>query len=99
MLFGGDTNGVIKEKICKERIQEPMQLNSGSPLMAMTMQKRAEDSGLSRLGVKSQAYVGRNSSKPCKDSANVTSVASTVISAIASERNLRCKSCNQGKTR
>lgn len=85
MLFGGDNNGITKEKIVKRgsRRTNAGQLRQSSD--GHNNAKRAEGSGLSRLGVKSQAYVRRNRSKPSRDSANVTSITSPVVPAIASE--------------
>ncbi|KAM3300794.1 hypothetical protein ACQJBY_041693 [Aegilops geniculata] len=85
MLFGGNNNGVVKEKVVKRgsrraNVAQPRQSSEGHNNV-----KRADDSVLSRLGVKSQAYVRRNRSKQCRESANVTSVTSPVIPATASE--------------
>uniref|UniRef100_M8C2F0 HSA domain-containing protein n=1 Tax=Aegilops tauschii TaxID=37682 RepID=M8C2F0_AEGTA len=85
MLFGGNNNGVVKEKVVKRgsrraNVAQPRQSAEGHNNV-----KRADDSGLSRLGVKSQAYVRRNRSKQSRESANVTSVTSPVIPATASE--------------
>lgn len=85
MLFGGDSNGFVKEKVVKRgsRRTNVAQLRQTSD--GHNNAKRAEDSGLSRLGVKSQAYVRRNRSKSCRESTNVTSVTSPVIPATVSE--------------
>jgi hypothetical protein len=85
MLFGGDSNGIVKEKVAKRgsRRTNVAQLRQTSD--GYNNAKKAEDSSLSRLGVKSQAYVRRNRSKSCRESTNVTSVTSTVIPATVSE--------------
>ena len=86
MLFCGDNNGAVKEKVVKRgsRRTNVSQLRQSSD--GHNNAKRAKDSGLSRLGVKSQAYVRRNRSKSCRESTNVTSVTSPVIQATVSER-------------
>ncbi|XP_047094521.1 chromatin modification-related protein EAF1 B-like isoform X2 [Lolium rigidum] len=85
MLFGGDNNGAVKEKVVKRgsRRTNVAQLRQTSD--GHNNAKRSEDSGLSRLGAKSQAYVRRNRSKSCRESTNVTSVTSPVIAATVSE--------------
>ncbi|CAM0953360.1 unnamed protein product [Alopecurus aequalis] len=85
MLFGGDNNCAVNEKPVKRgsRRTNVAQLRQSSD--GHNNAKRAEDSGLSRLGVKSQAYVRRNRSKSCRETTNVTSVTSPVIPATVSE--------------
>ena len=85
MLFGGDNNGAVKEKFVKRgsRRTNVAQLRQSSD--GHNNAKRAEDSGLSRLGAKNQAYVRRNRSKSCRESTNLTSVTSPVIPATVSE--------------
>ncbi|XP_044985271.1 chromatin modification-related protein EAF1 B-like [Hordeum vulgare subsp. vulgare] len=85
MLFGGDNNGVVKEKVVKRGSRRANVAQQRQSSEGHNNAKRADDSGLSRLGVKSQAYVRRNRSKQCRESANVTSVTSPVIPATVSE--------------
>ncbi|XBJ21314.1 hypothetical protein VPH35_011989 [Triticum aestivum] len=89
MLFGGNNNGVVKEKVVKRgsrraNVAQPRQSSEGHNNV-----KRADDSGLSRLGVKSQAYVRRNRSKQCRESANVTSVTSPVPATASEPKDAR----------
>ncbi|EEC79795.1 hypothetical protein OsI_21223 [Oryza sativa Indica Group] len=84
MLFRGDKNDVVEEKIVKRGTKRTNAAQSKQPLPTdgHNNAKQAEDSVLSRLGVKSQAYVRRNRSKPCRE---ITSVKSPTVPAKSSE--------------
>ncbi|KAL6618658.1 hypothetical protein ACP70R_033797 [Stipagrostis hirtigluma subsp. patula] len=87
MLLGGVNNDLAEEKIVKRGTKRT---NAAQPKQSLSTgghnnSKNPEESGLSRLGVKSQAYVRRNRSKPSRESANVSPTRSSVISAIGSE--------------
>uniref|UniRef100_A0A0E0L6K1 Myb-like domain-containing protein n=1 Tax=Oryza punctata TaxID=4537 RepID=A0A0E0L6K1_ORYPU len=84
MLFRGDKNDVVEEKIVKRGTKRTNAAQSKQPFLTdgHNNAKQAEDSVLSRLGVKSQAYVRRNRSKPCRE---ITSVKSPVVHAKSSE--------------
>ncbi|XP_062180648.1 chromatin modification-related protein EAF1 B-like isoform X2 [Phragmites australis] len=87
MLLGGDNNGILEEKVVKRGTKR---LNAAQPKQTLPTDghknsKKPEDSGLSRLGVKSQAYVRRNRSKPSRESANVASIRSSGTPAKGSE--------------
>uniref|UniRef100_A0A0D9WKI8 HSA domain-containing protein n=1 Tax=Leersia perrieri TaxID=77586 RepID=A0A0D9WKI8_9ORYZ len=84
MLFHGDKNDVADDKIVKRGTKRTNAAQSKQPLPTgdHNNAKQAEDSVLSRLGAKSQAYVRRNRSKPSRE---IASVKSPVVSAKNSE--------------
>ncbi|KAF0926677.1 hypothetical protein E2562_027117 [Oryza meyeriana var. granulata] len=84
MLFGGDNNEVVEEKIIKRGTKRTIAAQSKQPLPTdgHNNAKQAEDSVLSHLGVKSQAYVRRNRSKPSRE---IASIKSPVVPAKSSE--------------
>ncbi|XP_062232326.1 chromatin modification-related protein EAF1 B-like [Phragmites australis] len=80
MVLGGDNNDIVEEKIVNRGTKR---LNAAQPKQSLPTDghknaKKSEGSGLSRLGVKSQAYVRRNRSKASRESANVASTKSSV---------------------
>lgn len=81
MLLDGGNNGIAEEKVVKRGTKR---LNAAQPKQSLTSDghknaKKPAASGLSRLGVKSQAYVRRNRSKPSRESGNVASIRSSMI--------------------
>ncbi|KXG22683.1 chromatin modification-related protein EAF1 B isoform X1 [Sorghum bicolor] len=82
MLLGGGNNN-IAEKVVKRGTKR---LNAALPKQSLPSDghknvKKPAASGLSRLGVKSQAYVRRNRSKSSRESGNVTSIRSSTTPA------------------
>ncbi|KAL6615442.1 hypothetical protein ACP70R_037712 [Stipagrostis hirtigluma subsp. patula] len=87
MLLDGDTSNVVGEKILKRgtkrtNIAQPEQVLHSDGL---TNAKEAEDSGLFRLGAKSQAYARRRS-KSIRESANVAVVRSPPVPPLSSQQ-------------
>ncbi|KAL5230800.1 hypothetical protein ABZP36_029576 [Zizania latifolia] len=85
MLLGGDNNDVVEEKNIKRGTKRTNTAQS-KPLLPTDGHdnaKQAEDSVLSRLGVKSQAYVRRNRSKPCRE---ITSIRSPDLKGVVQEK-------------
>ncbi|KAG8086576.1 hypothetical protein GUJ93_ZPchr0010g7291 [Zizania palustris] len=85
MLLGGDNNDVVEEKNIK-RGTKRTNTSQSKPLLPTdghNNAKQAEDSVLSRLGVKSQAYVRRNRSKPCRE---ITSIRSPDSKGVVQEK-------------
>ncbi|XP_006654875.1 chromatin modification-related protein EAF1 B-like isoform X2 [Oryza brachyantha] len=84
MLFLGNNSDVVEEKIVKRGTKRTIAAQSKQPLPTdgHNNAKQAEDSVLSRLGVKSQAYVRRNRTKPCRE---IASIKSPVVPAKSSE--------------
>ncbi|GJN22105.1 hypothetical protein PR202_gb09641 [Eleusine coracana subsp. coracana] len=85
---GGGKSDIVEDKIVKKRTKR----NAAQPKQSLSTDsnrsaRKTEDSGLSHLVVKSQAYVRRNRSKPTRESesANVSSVRSSVTPAKGSE--------------
>ncbi|XP_020399005.1 chromatin modification-related protein EAF1 B isoform X3 [Zea mays] len=89
MLLGGGKNDIAEEKVVKRGTKR---LNAAQPKHSLPSDghkntKKPAASGLSHLGVKSQAYVRRNRSKPSRESGNVTSIRSSMIPAKVYEPN------------
>ncbi|KAK3137821.1 hypothetical protein QOZ80_5AG0360920 [Eleusine coracana subsp. coracana] len=85
---GGGKSDIVEDKIVKRGTKR----NAAQPKQSLSTDsnrsaRKTEDSGLSHLVVKSQAYVRRNRSKPTRESesANVSSVRSSVTPAKGSE--------------
>ncbi|WVZ99822.1 hypothetical protein U9M48_045066 [Paspalum notatum var. saurae] len=83
MLLGGVNNDIVEEKIVKRGTKR---LNSAQPKQSLPSDghknsKKPAVSGLSRLGVKSQAYVRRNRSKPSRENGNIASIRSSITPA------------------
>ncbi|KAJ1264384.1 hypothetical protein BS78_09G259100 [Paspalum vaginatum] len=83
MLLGGVNNDTVEEKMVKRGTKR---LNSAQPKHSLPSDghensKKPAVSGLSRLGVKSQAYVRRNRSKPSRENGNIASIKSSITPA------------------
>lgn len=83
MLFGGVNDDTVEEKIVKRGTKR---LNASQPKQSLPNDghknlKKPVVSGLSRLGVKGQAYVRRNRSKPSRENGNIASIRSSLTPA------------------
>jgi hypothetical protein len=78
---------IVEDKIVKRGTKR---LNAAQSKQSLSTDsnksaRKTEDSGMSRLVVKSQAYVRRNRSKPSRESLNVSSIRSSVTPPKGSE--------------